>query len=116
MVDRLLPLSTVGQQEEMSRAMVEHDLETRVALLERRVHELEGRRPVARFSPPPLPAAPAPAPARSLAPPRPPAPRPAPRRDARQLEELLGGRVLAWVGALAVVVGLFLLLVIAISN
>ena len=116
--------------------MVESDLETRVALLERRVRELEGRRPVPRatprpsappaprplllpepFSPPPAPEAP---PVRRAAwrdaEPAKPAPGPAQRREAPQLEDLLGGRVLAWVGALAVLVGLVLLLVIAISN
>ena len=104
--------------------MVESDLEARVALLERRVRELEGRRPVPRatprpaappappplllpepFSPPPAPEAP---PARRAAwrdaEPAEPAPARAQRRDAPQLEDLLGGRVLAWVGALAVLV------------
>ena len=97
--------------------MVESDLETRVALLERRVRELESVR-----SPAPAPRRapqPAPVPERRAAwrDPEPEAPaRVAPRRDAPQLEDLLGGRVLAWVGALAVLVGLVLLLVIAISN
>ena len=113
--------------------MVESDLETRVAQLERRVRELEGHRPAPRapvrrprpaaptlrteplrmesVPAPPVASRKAPAPA-----PRREAPAPAPRREAPQLEDLLGGRVLAWVGALAVLVGLFLLLVIAISN
>jgi len=58
---------------------------------------------------PPRPAA---EPARQPAPPAPPvarAPRPA-------LEDLLGGRVLAWVGGVAVTVGVLLLLAIAVSN
>jgi uncharacterized membrane protein len=40
----------------------------------------------------------------------------APRPDADRLEDLLGGRVLAWAGALAVVTGLVFLLVIAVSR
>src|SRR4051812_21283332 len=71
-------------------------LEARAATLEARVRELEHARP----APPPRP------PARPAAPPR-------PRRD---LEELLGGRVLAWVGGLAVLAGLGFLLTIAISR
>jgi len=37
-------------------------------------------------------------------------------RRSTKLEELLGGRVLAWVGAVAVLVGIFFLLVIAVSR
>src|SRR3954469_10079847 len=71
-------------------------LEARAATLEARVRELEHARP----APPPRP------PARPAAPPR-------PRRD---LEDVLGGRVLAWVGGLAVLAGLGFLLTIAISR
>ena len=39
-----------------------------------------------------------------------------PADTAARLEELLGGRVLAWIGAVAVLVGIFLLLVIAVSR
>src|SRR3954449_7602786 len=82
-----------------ARSMVEDRiaaLEARAATLEARVRELEHARP----APPPRP------PARPAAPPR-------PRRD---LEELLGGRVLAWVGGVAVLAGLAFLLTIAISR
>jgi uncharacterized membrane protein len=115
--------------------MAERDLEIRLALLEWRVRELEATRPAARRALPqlrpepfsPLPAEPSPPACRDVAP----APQRraawrdaepvaaaarAPRREAPQLEDLLGGRVLAWVGALAVLVGLLLLLAIAISN
>jgi uncharacterized membrane protein len=104
------------------------DLETRIAVLERRVDELDA--PPHGALPPPSDVA-----ARPLrveaAPPRarratapdvarpataPSVTRPAPAKDAARLEELLGGRVLAWVGALAVLTGLFLLLVIAVSR
>ncbi len=49
----------------------------------------------------------------STAPPAPPAP---PARPRPSLEDLLGGRVLAWAGGLAVLVGIALLLAIAVSN
>src|SRR3954451_23518277 len=71
-------------------------LEARAATLEARVRELEHARP----APPPRP------PARPAAPPR-------PRRD---LEELRGGRVLAWLGGVAILAGLAFLLTIAISR
>jgi hypothetical protein len=78
-------------------------LEERTRALEARVAELEGRRPVAAR--PSLPV-------REWVAPRPSIPAPklrervAARRDPLEgLEDLLGGRVLAWVGGLAVLVG-----------
>lgn len=60
------------------------------------------------------PAAPAPA-AAPMTSPATPAPA-APHRPARDLEELLGGRVLAWIGGVAVVAGIAFLLAIAVSR
>jgi uncharacterized membrane protein len=92
-------------------------MEARVAALEARVRTLEKL-----VSAPPPPAAPAPAPAplprdlpfppRRGAPPRPPAP---PRKPV-DLEELLGGRVLAWVGGVAVFLAAIFFLVMAVRN
>ena len=69
-------------------------------------------RPVA-VTPPPPPPAPSPAVA-------PPPPRPrrtaAARRERPDLEELLGGRVLAWTGGVAVLAGIAFLLAIAVSR
>ena len=55
----------------------------------------------------------APAPAAPAAQPR---PAPQPARPRASLEDLLGGRVLAWTGGVAVLVGISLLLAIAVSN
>ena len=106
------------------------ELERRVDDLTRRVHKLEGAtgtavRPTAptpsavqpdRPAPPaPRPVAkPAPRPA-PMPPPRP-SPPPAPKRAAVDLEDLLGGRVLAWVGGLAVVLGVAFLFAVAVSR
>jgi uncharacterized membrane protein len=87
-------------------------LEERTRALEARVAELEGRRPVT-----PLPRIPAPSvPARTVR--EWVAPRPKKRRQLRvdDWEDLLGGRVLAWVGGLAVLVGIVFLLAIAVSR
>jgi uncharacterized membrane protein len=101
------------------------ELETRLAVLERRIDELEAPawQPLGGYVAPrsarrPAPAPPRPAAARpaQAGQPAPATARPAPNRDADRLEELLGGRVLAWVGALAVLTGLFFLLVIAVSH
>jgi uncharacterized membrane protein len=84
-------------------------MEARLQALEERVRTLEavvGARA-------PQPAAPAPPfPARPAAPPRAPAP-PKPPLD---LEELLGGRVLAWVGGVAVFLAAVFFLVMALRN
>src|SRR5688572_29537952 len=103
-------------------AMVSEDrmaaLEARTARLEMRLTRLDAG------AAPPHPAerlAPRPAPPRPAAP-RPAAAAPAPVADPRRragtpaIEDLVGGRVLGWVGALAVLVGLLFLLVIAASR
>jgi uncharacterized membrane protein len=122
-------------------------LEQRVALLERRLHELDPTpghrpRPATRPSEPARAAQPttSPAPPPSTTPARPARPaqptppttpptqppfkrpaqaatsRPHHTLDPARLEELLGGRVLAWVGAIAVLTGIFFLLLIAVSR
>jgi uncharacterized membrane protein len=99
-------------------------LETRLAALE------EGRRlppaepvPQRSFAPPVSPTPPQPPPDPARARPEPPpagsAPlgrEPAARPSAPSLEDLLGGRVLAWAGALSLFAGLLFLLVIAVSR
>jgi uncharacterized membrane protein len=76
--------------------------------------------PPARPSPAPArPAAvPAPAsrPARPVSPPRPVAAPPRPPLAARGLEDLFGGRVLAWLGGVAVLIGIALFFALAVSN
>jgi uncharacterized membrane protein len=66
-----------------------------------------------------LPAGPAPAPRRAPSPPPRPAPKPAPAPDRAtlpDLEELLGGRLLAFAGGAALLVGFAFFLAIAISH
>jgi uncharacterized membrane protein len=91
------------------------DLERRMRRVERELGVQLSRPPVASSPPPPRPAS-RPAPRPAAVPERPvPAPsRPAPQ--SRDLEQLLGGRVLAWVGGAAVVAGLALLLALGISQ
>jgi uncharacterized membrane protein len=105
---------------------VEDRLATIEALLrahEARLAQLEGSpaapepTPAPRPSPPPPPSQPpmhppAQQPPASAAPPRP----QRVRRPEETLEDLLGGRVLAWVGGLAIVVGIVLFLVIAVDR
>src|SRR6266516_447020 len=82
------------------------------ASVEARLQDLEGRmrRLEAAVAPPkPFPVAPQPAPL----PPRPPE---SPRGPQLDLEELLGGRVLAWVGGAAVVLGVVFFLALAIHR
>src|SRR3954463_6330947 len=84
----------------------------RLAQIEARLDRIEAMlepRPATRVE---RPAAPAPAPTRT----RPtPAPRPEPRRG-RALEGLLGGRVLALVGGVTVIVGLVFLIALAVQR
>ena len=96
------------------------EIEGLVRTLVVRVTELElGRSEPARET-----ALPAPLPAKAAAPPRqppspPPEPAPAPPEPAREVlsfEDLLGGRILAWLGALAIVVGVVFFLVIAVDR
>jgi len=88
---------------------MEPSVEQRLTFLEARVKTLEGLLAVAR--------APAPAPAPALA--APPTPTWSPPRQAsppRDLEELLGGRVLGWVGGIAVVIAAVFFVVMAVHN
>src|SRR3954452_12760725 len=84
----------------------------RLAQIEARLDRIEAMlepRPATRVE---RPAAPAPAPTRT----RPtPVPRPEPRREL-DLEELLGGRVLALVGGVTVIVGLVFLIALAVQR
>lgn len=98
------------------------DVEQVTRSLAARLEALEAHAGVVPAAPPaPAPAAPVswPAPmpaddtAASTAPPTQPA---SPARPRPSLEDLLGGRVLAWAGGLAVLVGIALLLAIAVSN
>ena len=102
-------------------------LERQTANLHMRVRELELQLAAPAAAPAPIepPAtspAPAPVPAPAAAWPAPTsapvstAPPAAPRRSAFDLEELLGGRVLAWTGGVAVVAGIAFLLAIAVSR
>jgi uncharacterized membrane protein len=97
---------------------MEGSVEARLQYLEERVRTLEGLLGVGAA--PPAPAAPAlPQPVRrepfpKAAPAR--AATPPPRRDPVDLEELLGGRVLGWVGGVAVVLAAVLFLVMAVHN
>jgi uncharacterized membrane protein len=103
---------------------MEASLEERLRLIEARLAALEFV-----LSNAPAPAPPAPVPALAPAPkdrggsetPWPPVvPQPAPavkeRRPGPDLEEVLGGRVLAWVGGAAVVLGVVFFLVMAVSR
>src|SRR5436305_3672271 len=81
-------------------------METRLEALEERVRTLEALLSAQRERPfPHRPASP---------PPPPPAARPP--RQSIDLEELLGGRVLGWVGGLAVVLAAVFFLVMAVHN
>ena len=86
-------------------------LERIVEQLSDRVAQLEGK-PAAAVErpqptpPPPLPPPPRPAPAPEPAPPR-------PARPSVDLEELFGGRLLGWLGGIAVLVGVVLFLAMA---
>ena len=89
------------------------ELERLVKSLVVRVTELELDRPT--------PSAPAPPPERAQPSPEPPAPprEPAPSgptEPPRSFEDLLGGRILAWLGGLAIVVGVIFFLVIAVDR
>jgi len=101
----------------------------RIDRLERLVADLDGRVTLLEQPAPARPAPARPVPARPV-PARPAPPRPAPARPAPptrstifqldfgrdDLEDLVGGRVLAWVGGLAVLLGIVFLFALAISN
>jgi uncharacterized membrane protein len=88
-------------------------IEDRLLLLQKRLDRLEGRQETAPAEPTPAPQLTVPAP--TAPPTRAPA-RPAAQRREIDLEELLGGRVLALVGGLAVIVGLAFLVALAIEH
>lgn len=99
-----------------------YDSEARIARLEelveqltRRLERLEGTPESAAPSPPPVEVAPPPPAPPPAPPPRPQAP-PTPARPSFDLEELLGGRVLAWAGAVAVFIGVVFFLATAIRR
>ncbi len=115
-----------------------HGLEQRTRLLEARLAELEARRvptatvrlrsdtllhpevPVGVTPPPRQPRVPPPPVPASVAPPSNPRfelpPPPQRRATSPALEDLLGGRVLAWAGGLTLLAGLLFFLVIAVSR
>lgn len=88
-------------------------VEQRLTFLEARVRHLEGLLEVAPTPAPkrePFPAAPS-------QPVAPPAPAPAtPRKPERDLEEILGGSVLGWVGGVAVAIAAIFFVVMAVRN
>jgi uncharacterized membrane protein len=99
------------------------EIEGLVRTLVVRVTELElGRPGHAEPSPEPrAPTVPAPPPPEATASPPPPSPpiEPAaaePEKPAQSFEDLLGGRILAWLGGLAIVVGVIFFLVIAVDR
>jgi uncharacterized membrane protein len=88
--------------------------EQRLAELTRRLERME-RRVFPSIAPEPRPQPTATV--RHAAPSAPPAPtRPGPRAPQRGLEEVLGGRVLAWVGGVAILLGIIFMLGIAIDR
>ncbi|HVF78745.1 MAG TPA: DUF2339 domain-containing protein [Solirubrobacteraceae bacterium] len=98
------------------------DLEYKTRSLTTRLEALEAHTGVvaAPSAPPPEPVGPAIwAPPLTAGHPQPspsPSPSPTPAQPRPSLEDLLGGRVLAWAGGLAVLIGIALLLAIAVSN
>src|SRR6266516_3009218 len=91
---------------------MEATVETRLRYLEERVKSLEALLGTGAAPVPPQPSRTAPVPplaqARAAAPPA--------RREPVDLEELLGGRVLGWVGGIAVVLAAVFFLVMAVRN
>jgi uncharacterized membrane protein len=88
-------------------------VERELAELRARLERLEGPPEAKAQAPPAAPAGPAPEP---IDPPAPPLRLPRPSRPAVDLEDLLGGRVLAWVGGSAVVLGVVFFLAMAVAN
>jgi uncharacterized membrane protein len=95
-------------------------LEARTRRLEARLAALEGRPaeapPRISFAPPVARPPVAPPPRATVPPSSSPPPARPPRRPEVSLEDLLGGRVLAWAGGLSLLAGLLFLLVIAVSR
>ena len=95
---------------------MEASVETRLRALEERLATVESLLGVGAPVPPPRPA-PSAEPRIYPPPPQPSRPRePKPQREPLDLEELLGGRVLGWVGAFAVVIAAVFFLVMAVHN
>ena len=95
---------------------MESTVEQRLSFLENRVKTLEGLLGVGSIPPPraePLPPVVAPARSAERLQPRPSVPAPRPEVD---LEELLGGRVLGWLGGIAVVIAAVFFVVMAVRN
>src|SRR4051794_27834546 len=95
---------------------MEAPLESRLRSLEERVKTLEALLavgPPAAAAPKPKPPVQPPAPWPTAAAPPPP---PRPAREPLDLEQVLGGRVLAWVGGVAVVLAAVFFLVMAVHN
>src|SRR3954452_4752197 len=95
------------------------ELEARMEAMERRVRAVERGRIVELRAPRPVASATEPRPApepRTAAPPRKPRVARLAAPAVPDLEQLLGGRVLAWLGGAAVLVGLAFLLALAIRN
>jgi uncharacterized membrane protein len=101
--------------------------ETRLAAVERRTESLAARLERLEASAAASVTAPAPPPRREPVPVRAPAPQPAspavqpapparPRPSGPSLEDLVGGRLLAWMGGLAIVVAIAFLFAIAVSH
>ncbi len=107
-------------------------LERRTAALSERLERLEGwidsgyvvtrasaarasKPPATRPAPAPRPRAAAPASRRPVEPPAQRPPRPRPRPEVA-MEDLLGGRVLAWLGGIAVLVGIVFFFALAVSH
>lgn len=88
-------------------------IESRLADLTRRLEQVEGRAFPSTTPAPHTQHAPV---ARHVAPARPAPARPDPSLPQRSLEEILGGRVLAWVGGVAILLGIVFLLGIAIDR
>ena len=101
----------------MTGAGVEERLdsnEQQLADLRRRLERMERRVfPSAAPEPPPRPA---PVASRAATPARPAPARPSSKPSQRDFEEVLGGRVLAWVGGVAILLGIVFLLGIAIDH
>jgi Predicted membrane protein (DUF2339) len=123
MVDKPVTLLTIGQQanEKEEEAMTEGGVEGGLESIERRLadltHRLERmeRRVFPSAAPEPQPRQAPPAP--QAAAPAQPAPfQPEPWSPSKGFEEILGGRVLAWVGGVAILLGIVFLLGIAIDR
>lgn len=90
---------------------MEASLDARLSAIEERLRTIEQLLAVGKPAPPP------PAPIQPWPAPQPPRPRPpAPAREPLDLEELLGGRVLGWVGGVAVVLAAVFFVATAIHN